>query len=145
MKGVFGHLCAHVGKTATGEPLEDGEINEMTLLSWHRFQNSNPGGLRPSTLPPGRRGSPQYWIFTSEWGRNIVFHWNAGAGFEFAISNFQTGSSSTTALGPLPSRFNKPHILTIYNKGMKAMAHTYTFSIILMNYSSSQLNHAQWI
>ena len=38
---------------------EDGEMNEMTLPSRHRIQNSNPGGLRPRTLPFGHGGSPQ--------------------------------------------------------------------------------------
>ena len=33
---------------------------EMTLSSRHRIRNSNPGGLRPSTLPLGHRGPPQY-------------------------------------------------------------------------------------
>ena len=33
---------------------------EMTLSSRHRIRNSNPGGLRPSTLPLGHGGSPQY-------------------------------------------------------------------------------------
>ena len=31
---------------------------EMTLSSRHRTRNSNPGGLRPSTLPLGHGGSP---------------------------------------------------------------------------------------
>ena len=30
---------------------------EMTLSSRHRIRNSNPGGLRPSTLPLGHGGS----------------------------------------------------------------------------------------
>ena len=30
----------------------------MTLSSRHRIRNSSPGGLRPSTLPLGHRGSP---------------------------------------------------------------------------------------
>ena len=34
----------------------------MTLSSRHRIRNSSPGGLRPSTLPLGHRGSPQYWL-----------------------------------------------------------------------------------
>ena len=37
----------------------------------HRKQNSNPGGVRPSSLLLGHGGSPQYWIFTSERGSNI--------------------------------------------------------------------------
>ena len=35
---------------------------EMTLSSRHRTRNSSPGGLRPSTLPLGHGGSPQYWL-----------------------------------------------------------------------------------
>ena len=34
----------------------------MTLSSRHRIRNSSHGGLRPSTLPLGHRGSPQYWL-----------------------------------------------------------------------------------
>ena len=45
-----------------GEPPEDGEMIEMTLSSKHRIRNSRPGGLRPSTLPLGNGGSPQYWL-----------------------------------------------------------------------------------
>ena len=33
-----------------------------TLSSRHRIRNSSPGGLRPSTLPLGHGGSPQYWL-----------------------------------------------------------------------------------
>ena len=34
----------------------------MTLSFRHRIRNSSPGGLRPSTLPLGHGGSPQYWL-----------------------------------------------------------------------------------
>ena len=34
----------------------------MTLSSRHRIWNLSPGGLRPSTLPLGHGGSPQYWL-----------------------------------------------------------------------------------
>ena len=44
------HFCAHTGWIGPGEPPED---DEMTLPSRHRIRNSNPGGLRPSTLPLG--------------------------------------------------------------------------------------------
>ena len=62
----------------------------MTLPSRHGIRNSNPGGLRSSTLPLGQGGSPQYWIITSERERNILFLWNlkARVGFEPAISDF---------------------------------------------------------
>ena len=48
-------------------------MNEKTLLFRRRIRNSSSGGLRPSTLPLGHGGSPQYWIFTSQQGRNILF------------------------------------------------------------------------
>ena len=35
---------------------------EMTLSPGRRIRNSSPGGLRPSTLPHGHGGSPQYWL-----------------------------------------------------------------------------------
>ena len=60
MNRALGHLCAHIGLTGPGEPPEEGEMNEMTLSSRHRIRNSRPGGLRPSTLPFGHRGSPQH-------------------------------------------------------------------------------------
>ena len=62
MNRALGHLCAHIGQTGPGEPPEDGEMIEMTLSSRHRIRNSSPGGLRPSTLPLGHGGSPQYWL-----------------------------------------------------------------------------------
>ena len=55
-------------------------------------QNSKfePCDLRRSSLPLGHGGSSQYWIFTSEQVRNIMFLWNLNsrAGFEPAISDF---------------------------------------------------------
>ena len=48
----------------------------MTLPSRHWIQNSNPGGLRPSSLSLGHIGSPQYWIFTSEQRRSMTKWWH---------------------------------------------------------------------
>ena len=59
------------GLKAPEEPPENDEMDEMILPSWHRIRNSSPGGLRPSTLTLGHGGFPQYWIFTSDRGRNI--------------------------------------------------------------------------
>ena len=111
MNGVIGHRYAHVGFTGPGEPPEEGEINEMTLPSRHRTRNSSPGGLRPSTLPLGHRGSPQYWIFTSEGEGNILFLWNlkleARAGFEPRSPTFQAGSfNHYTRVSALTSHWN---------------------------------------
>ena len=54
-------LCTYRLNWARRTP-EDGEMIEMTLSSRHRVRNSSPGGLRPSTLPLGHGGSPQYWL-----------------------------------------------------------------------------------
>ena len=52
-------LCKYM-LTVLGEPAEDGAIKEITLSSSHRIRNSNPHGLRPSTLPLSYGGPPQY-------------------------------------------------------------------------------------
>ena len=78
-----------------GKPPEDGEMIEMALSSRHRIRNSSPGGLRPSTLPLGQRGSPQYWIFTSERGRNcffLMFFWMSERGSNPWSPTFKGGS-----------------------------------------------------
>ena len=88
---------------------------EMTLSSRHRIRNSSPGGLRPSTLPLGHGGSPQYWLshvdgeetlFVSlnppgsrGWGRNIFcFFKTAEIGTEP-----RKAAVLTTTLGPPPN------------------------------------------
>ena len=66
MNRALGHLCPHIGKTGPGKPPEGGEMNEMTLSSRHRIRNSSPGGLRPSTLPLGHVGSPEFYTWMGE-------------------------------------------------------------------------------
>ena len=99
MNEVLGHPCAQICSTGPGESPEDGEMNEMTLPSRHRIRNSSPGCLRPSTLPLPHGGSPQYWIFTSERGRNILFLWNLKARVVFAPATFQAGSFNNCTRG----------------------------------------------
>ena len=48
-------------------------LNQLTLPSRHRIQNSNHKYLRTNTSPFGHEDSPQYWNFTREWGANIFF------------------------------------------------------------------------
>ena len=55
-------LCTYWLNWARRTPPEDSEMIEMTLSSKTRIRNSSPGGLRPSTLPFGHGGSPQYWL-----------------------------------------------------------------------------------
>ena len=63
-------------KTAEKTPERWGSISYLTNQrgkKWSVRPNSSPGGLRLSTLALGHGGSPQYWIITSERGRNILF------------------------------------------------------------------------
>ena len=57
----------------------------MTLSSRHRIRNSSPGGLRPSTLPLGHGGSPQYWIIGP---RSIIFRTPSTAAFWMATITY---------------------------------------------------------
>ena len=79
LNGVLRHLCALIGVLGQENLLRMVVVNEVTLPSRHRIWNSSPDGLRPSTLPLGYGGSPQYWISTSERVRNILFLWNLKA------------------------------------------------------------------
>ena len=68
------------------------------LPSNHRIRNSSSGGLRPSTLPLGHGGSPQYRIFTSERRKPLCFfrHLNASVVFEPAASDSPKHAVLTT-------------------------------------------------
>ena len=88
--GFRPHLCTYrlnwVRKTYP--------VGEMTLPFRHMIRNSSSGGLRPSTLPLGRGGSPQYWIFTSERRRNIFLFktWRPEWGSSPRSPTFQAAS-----------------------------------------------------
>ena len=88
------------------EPPED-EMNEMTLPFRHRIRNLSLGGLSPSTLPLGQWGFPQYWIFTSERRRNILFLWNLN-GVRTRDLRLSKQAALTTAPGPPPRTQSKP-------------------------------------
>ena len=92
MNRALGHLCAEISKTGPGEPLEDGEMNEMTLPSRHRIRNSSPGGLRPSTLPLGHGGFPQYWVSHVDGEETFSF-------FQTAETGNRTPNSSVKGSG----------------------------------------------
>ena len=75
----------------------------MTLLSRHRIRNLIPSGLRPSKPPFGHGRSTQYWIFTSERGRNLL--WNPRS------PTFQAGSFNHCT-SPPPWVFKKRKVET---------------------------------
>ena len=55
------------------KPPEDGEVSEMTLPFRYRIRNSNPGGLRPSTLPLSHKDSSQYWVLRVDGEETFLF------------------------------------------------------------------------
>ena len=65
-------------------PLCTYRLNWIRRTSWGwwdewddtALKTQDSKGLRPSTQPVGHGGSPQYWIFTSAQGRNVLFLWN---------------------------------------------------------------------
>ena len=62
------------------------------------------GGLRPSKLPPGHRGSSQYWIITSERGGNIFvfFKLKGQSGVRARDLRLPKQAALTTAPGAPP-------------------------------------------
>ena len=48
-------------------------MSEMTLSSRHRIRNSNPGSLRPITLPLGHGGFPQYCVLRADGEETFLF------------------------------------------------------------------------
>ena len=102
MNRALGHLCAHIGWTGPGKPPEDGEMIEMTLSSRHRIRNSGPGSLRPSTLPLGHRGSPQYWLSHVDGEETFFVSFKPpGSGTEPRTLAWKAAVLTTT-LGPPP-------------------------------------------
>ena len=67
-------------------------MSEMTLPSRHRIRNSNPVGLRPSTLPLGHGGSSQYCVLRVDRGETFFFFQTAETGKRAPISSVK-GSS----------------------------------------------------
>ena len=104
MNRALGHLCAHIGQTGPGEPPEDGEMIEMTLFSRHRIRNSSPGGLRPSTLPLGHGGYPQYWLSHVDVGETFCVSFNRRDRDNLPRTLAWKAAVLTTTLGPPPNK-----------------------------------------
>ena len=76
--------------------------DEMTLSSRHRIRNSSPGGLRPSTLPLGHGGSPQYWLSHVDGEETFLFLQTAESGnclLSIAESGNRTPNSGVKGSG----------------------------------------------
>ena len=51
-------------------------MSKMTMPSRHRIRNSNPGGLRPSTLHLGHGGFSQYFVLQVDGEETFLFFSN---------------------------------------------------------------------
>ena len=97
----------------------------MTLSSRHRIRNSSPGGLRPSTLPLGHGGSPQYWLSHVDGGETFFVSFKPPRPGTEPRTLAWKAAVLTTTLGPPPTcwmsigwahtnqqcRWNKPRIM----------------------------------
>ena len=79
----------------------------MTLSSRHRIRNSNPGGLRPSTLPLGHGGSPQYWLSHVDGEETFFVSFKPPRPGTEPRTLACKAAVLTTTLGPLPSRLRQ--------------------------------------
>ena len=70
MNRALGHLCPHIGKTGPGEPPEDGEMNEMTVLQ-KQDSKFEPWRSEAEHATSRSRRLPTILSFTRGWGRNI--------------------------------------------------------------------------
>ena len=73
----------------------------MTLSFRHRIRNSSPGGLRPSTLPLGHGGSPQYWLSHVDGEeKNIFFFQTAETGNRAPNSGVKDSGANHYPMAP---------------------------------------------
>ena len=101
--GGLGHLCAH-----------NYRLNGAWVTSWWwwdewddtalQTQDSNIGGLRPSSLLLGHRGSPQYWIFYERTGKkhSVSLKLECQSGERARDLRLSKQAALTTAPGPPP-------------------------------------------
>ena len=79
----------------------------MTLSSRHRIRNSNPGGLRPSTLPLGHGGSPQYWLSHVDGEETFFVSFKPPRSGTEPRTLAWKAAVLTTTLGPPPESWEK--------------------------------------
>ena len=97
-------LCTYTGWIVPRELTSWGWWDEwdMTLTPRHRMRNSNPGGVRPSTLPLGRGGSPQFWLLRVNGEKNIFVSYKPPRPGNETRTLAWKAAVLTTTLGPPP-------------------------------------------
>ena len=83
----------------------------MILSSRHRIRNSSPGGLRPSTLPLGHGGSPQYRLSHVDGEETFFVSFKPPRPGTEPRTLAWKAAVLTTTLGPPPSRLCHEHVL----------------------------------
>ena len=99
----------------------------MTLSSRHRIQNSRPGGLRPSTLPLGHGGSPQYWLSHVDGEETFFcFFQTAETGNRTTNTGVKGSGANHCPRAPalLKNNENFDNIIFSYEKKMEIKYHT---------------------
>ena len=108
----------------------------MTLSSRHRIRNWSPGGLRPSTLPLGHEGSPQYWLSHVDGGETIFVSFKPPRPGTEPRTLAWKAAVLTTTLGPHPLAQVLVHLRTVaYLRTcilMQALAHFRTYTLAHM-------------
>ena len=101
----------------------------MTLSSRHRIRNSSPGGLRPSTLPLGHGGSPQYWLSHVDGEETFFVSFKLPRPGTEPRTLAWKAAVLTTTLGPPPFRVHKTNLQLIKASQRQSPASLFLFKI----------------
>ena len=111
-------------------------MSEMTLPSRHRIRNSKPGGLRPSTLPLGHRGSPQCRVLGVDGEETFCFFQTAETGKRTLNSSGKGSGVNHHPRAPAPAVSKQPPVkvndssitnnITIKDNGVPQQTHQKT-------------------
>ena len=104
MNRALGNLCPHRSKTGPGEPPEDGEMNEMTVLQTQDSKFEPWRSEAEHTTSRSRR-LPTILSFTRGWGRNIFVSFKPPRPGKAAVL--------TTTLGPPPAGCRASHVALV--------------------------------
>ena len=112
----------------------------MTLSSRHRIRNSSPDGLRPSTLPLGHGGSPQYWLSHVDGEETVFVSFKPPRPGTEPRTLAWKAAVLTTILGPPPIiQLNVNHLLTDQRWLKTDLFYTKYWNIPILEYIVNQI------